>query len=141
MIEIKKVSTKEEMDQVFDIRREVFIKEQGVPEEIEMDELDAEAVHVLAVVNGVPAGCGRLLRIGNDAKIGRVAVRKDMRRMGIGDGICRLLISMARDSGAEKIIANAQLTAEGFYSKLGFVRDSDVFMEAGIEHVRMVRAV
>lgn len=141
MVEIKKVNTKEEMDMVYDIRREVFIREQGIPEEIEMDDLDAEAIHVLAVVNGVPAGCGRLLMNGNDAKIGRVAVRKDMRRTGIGDGICRLLISMALDRGAEKITANAQLSAEGFYSKLGFVREGEVFKEAGIDHVRMVRAV
>lgn len=139
MVEIRKVKTKQEMDLVYGIRREVFIDEQGVPEELEMDGLDEQAVHVLSLVNGVPAGCGRLLRYGTDAKIGRVAVKKDMRRGGIGEGICKLLISIAKDSGAERIVINAQLTAEAFYSRLGFVREGGVFMEAGIEHVRMTK--
>ncbi len=141
MVEIRKVKTKDDMDLVFDIRREVFISEQGIPEEIEMDDLDAEAIHVLAVVNGVPAGCGRLLKNGNDARIGRVAVKKEMRRGGIGDGICKLLISIAKDDGAHRIVIDAQLTAEAFYKKFGFKREGGTFMEAGIEHVRMVRAV
>ena len=68
MVVIKKVRTKDEMDQVYDIRREVFIEEQGVPEDIEMDGRDDEAVHVLAVVDGEPAGCGRLLFSGDEAR-------------------------------------------------------------------------
>lgn len=141
MVEIRRVKTQEDMNMVYGIRREVFIDEQGVPEEIEMDGLDVQAVHVLSLVNGVPAGCGRLLQDGADARIGRVAVRKDMRRSGIGEGICKLLISIAKDNGAKRIVLDAQLTAEGFYTKLGFVREGGVFMEAGIEHVRMFRMV
>lgn len=141
MVVIKKVGTKDEMEQVYDIRREVFIEEQGVPEDIEMDGRDDEAVHVLAVVDGEPAGCGRLLFSGDETRIGRVAVRKKMRGYGIGDGICRLLIALAKDRGAEKIVLDAQLTAEGFYSRLGFEREGDVFMEAGMEHVRMTMKI
>lgn len=139
MVEIIKAETDEQMEQVLEIRREVFVREQGVPEEIEMDELDSEAIHVLASENGVAAGCGRLLLKGGDARIGRVAVRKAMRRSGIGDGICRLLMAMAGDSGAQKVTVNAQLTAVDFYESLGFEKEGEAFMEAGIEHVRMVR--
>lgn len=139
MIEIVRVKTAEEMEKVFEIRREVFIREQGVPEEIEMDGLDKDAVHVLAAVDGIPAGCGRLLYEDGEARIGRVAVRKEMRRRGIGDGICRLLMTIAGDSGASRVIINAQLTAVEFYEKLGFKKEGEVFTEAGIKHVRMVR--
>lgn len=139
MVEIIRAKTEDEMEQVFEIRREVFIREQGIPEEIEMDELDSEAVHVLASVNGVPAGCGRLLPGRGDARIGRVAVKKDMRRNGIGEGICKLLMAIARENGAEKAVISAQLTAVEFYKSLGFEKEGDIFIEAGIEHVRMVR--
>ncbi len=141
MVEIIRAESDNQMEQVFEIRREVFIREQGVPEEIEMDELDSEAIHVLASENGVPAGCGRLLLKDGNARIGRVAVRKAMRRSGIGDGICRLLMSIARDNGAEKATINAQLTAVEFYKTLGFEEEGEVFDEAGIDHVRMVRTL
>ena len=139
MVEIIRVKTKDEMEKVFEIRREVFVREQGIPEELEMDELDSEAIHVLAIVNGVPAGCGRLLKQDNDARMGRVAVKKDMRRSGIGAGICKLLMTIAMDNGAERVIIGAQLTAVEFYKSLGFEEEDDVFMEAGKEHVRMIR--
>src|SRR5690606_31842114 len=101
MVVIKKVKTREELKMVHDIRREVFIEEQGVPEEIEMDDKDDEAIHVLAVVDDEPAGCGRILFNGSDARIGRVAVRKKMRRSGIGEGICKLLIAIAEEKCVE----------------------------------------
>jgi predicted GNAT family N-acyltransferase len=141
MVVIKKARTEDEMKQVYDIRREVFIEEQGISEEIEMDGRDDEAVHVLAVVDDQPAGCGRLLYNGNEARIGRVAVRKHMRRRSLGEGICGLLTAIAKDNGVERIIIDAQLTAEAFYTHLGFVREGDVFMEAGIEHVRMYKDI
>lgn len=141
MIEIIKVKNDSEMQLAFDIRREVFIEEQGVPEELEMDELDREATHVLAYVNGEPAGCGRLLLDGSDAVIGRVAVKKSLRRTGIGSGICRLLITLAAERGARNIHLNAMLTAVDFYARLGFEKVGDNFMEAGIEHVRMEKTL
>lgn len=141
MIEIHKVKDNNEMDLVHEIRREVFINEQGVPEELEMDDLDQEAVHVLAYVDGMPAGCGRMIFNGEYAKIGRVAVKKDIRRTGIGTGLCKLLIAIAEESCIHNIYINAQLTAVDFYTSLGFVREGDIFSEAGIKHVKMVKAL
>lgn len=141
MIEIHKVKDKKEMDLVHEIRREVFINEQGVPEELEMDELDQEAVHVLAYVDGIPAGCGRMIIDGDYAKIDRVAVKKNMRRNGIGTGICKLLIALAEDSCINSIFVNAQLSAVNFYTSLGFEGEGGTFFEAGIEHVKMVKAL
>ncbi len=141
MVEIYRVKDKEAMDLVYQIRREVFIDEQGVPEELEMDDLDRDAIHVLAYVDGAPAGCGRMLLYGENAKIGRVAVRKSMRRYGIGSGVCKLLIAIAGDNGVSKINIDAQITAVDFYLDLGFEKISDIFMEAGIEHVKMEKSI
>jgi len=141
MVEIYRVKDKEAMDLVFQIRREVFIDEQGVPEELEMDGMDQDAIHVLAYVDGTPAGCGRMFLQGEAAKIGRVAVRKNMRRHGIGSGVCKLLIAIAGDNGVSKIYVNAQLTAVDFYLAMGFKKISDIFREAGIEHVKMEKSI
>lgn len=141
MVEIYRVKNETEMKLVHDIRLEVFVGEQGVPVELEMDEMDKDAVHVLACVDGVPAGCGRLLLMGEKAKIGRVAVKKSMRRYGLGTGICKLLIAIAGDNGARRIYLGAQLTAVEFYSSLGFEKEGEVFMEAGIEHIKMVKNI
>ena len=141
MVEIYRVKNEAEMKLVHDIRMEVFVGEQGVPVELELDKLDEGAVHVLAYVDGIPAGCGRLLLKGDESKIGRVAVRKNMRRYGIGSGICKLLISIAADNGVQKIHLGAQLTAVEFYSSLGFKKEGEVFVEAGIEHIKMVTSI
>lgn len=141
MVEIYRVKSDAEMRLVHDIRLEVFVGEQGVPVELEMDELDNEAVHVLAYVDGTPAGCGRLLLKGEEAKIGRVAVKKSMRRYGIGTGICKLLITIAGDNGVKRIYLGAQLTAVEFYLSLGFEKKGDIFVEAGIEHIKMMKSI
>lgn len=141
MVEIIKVKNEVEMKLVHDIRLEVFVAEQGVPVEMELDELDSEGIHVLAYVDGVPAGCGRLLLKGEEAKIGRVAVRKSMRKSGIGSGICKLLITIAGDNGVNRIFLDAQLTAVGFYRKLGFTQKGETFLEAGINHIKMVKDI
>ena len=141
MIEILRVKNDDEMSLVHQIRMDVFVNEQGVPVELEMDGLDASGVHVLAIVDGAPAGCGRLLLKGNEAKIGRVAVKKEFRRYGIGTGICKLLIAIAGDSGAELVYLGAQLTAVDFYISLGFEKEGDVFEEAGIDHIKMIKKI
>jgi len=141
MIEIIKVKNDRELELVHDIRREVFIREQGVPEELEMDDLDKNAIHVLASLDGEPTGCGRLLLHGEEARIGRVAVKKVMRRTGIGNGICKLLMTLAAERGVQKIHLDAQLSAVEFYTQLGFEKVGEAFMEAGIEHIRMEKAL
>lgn len=141
MVEIYRVKNDHEMELVHDIRMEVFVGEQGVPVELEMDGLDGEAVHVLALVDGMPAGCARMLLNGDETKIGRVAVKKSKRRYGIGTGMCKLLITIAKDEGIRKIHIGSQLTAVDFYTTLGFEKEGGVFMEAGIEHVKMVKRI
>ncbi|HIE78947.1 MAG TPA: GNAT family N-acetyltransferase [Candidatus Thioglobus sp.] len=120
------------------IRYEVFINEQNVPEELEIDGLDGEAKHVLTFVDGVPMGTGRIL---SDGHIGRVAVLKNYRGLGIGKSIMKELIKCAQDMSLEKVWLSSQWHAHSFYLDLGFVCVGEVYKEAGIEHIKMFRVL
>ncbi len=134
------IETPADMQRAFAIRRRVFIEEQRVPEEIEMDGDDSHAFHALAIFDGNPVGCGRMVEQGaSEVKIGRMAVIADFRKTGVGAGILRFLIDRARLRGFRKATLHAQLTAEGFYLKQGFISVGGVFDEAGIAHRRMER--
>jgi len=134
------VETDAQMKQAWDIRRRVFIEEQQVPEEIEMDDDDAHAFHALAILDGNPVGCGRFVAHGDDeVKIGRMAVLKNLRTGGIGRQILVYLMRIARERGYRHAVLHAQRTAEDFYLKNGYAPVGDVFEEAGIAHRKMVR--
>ena len=121
------------------IRNAVFVEEQGVPVELEQDGLDSSCSHAIAILGGTPIGAGRVTKAGH---IGRVAVLAAQRGQGIGTELIRCLIGIASSasttSTATLIDLNAQLQAVGFYENLGFESVGPVFLEAGIEHVRMV---
>lgn len=116
------------------IRREVFVREQGIPESDEWDDEDATSVHILATLNREPVGTGRLNSAG---KIGRIAVLPGLRGRGIGSSILGRLLEEARRLGIREPCLHAQVQAVPFYERLGFERKGDVFDEAGIPHVRM----
>lgn len=116
------------------VRREVFILEQKVPEELEWDGQDDHALHVLARHNDMVVGTGRLLRSG---QIGRMAVRREYRGHGIGTAILKTLMKLARSENISSLFLNAQLHAADFYRKHGFVRQGECFDDAGIVHCRM----
>ena len=120
------------------IRCEVFVDEQNVPEELEIDGLDGEAKHVLAFVDGVPIGTGRILI---DGHIGRVAVLKNYRGHGIGKLIMKELIKWAQDKSLEKVWLSSQWHAHSFYIDLGFVCVGEIYIEAGIDHIKMYRTL
>ena len=120
------------------IRYEVFVDEQNVPEELEIDGLDGEAKHVLAFVDGVPIGTGRILI---DGHIGRVAVLNNYRGHGIGKLIMKELIKWAQDKSLEKVWLSSQWHAHSFYIDLGFVCVGEIYIEAGIDHIKMYRTL
>ena len=127
------------MVQAWALRRRVFIDEQGVPEEIEVDEDDARAIHALALEDGRPVGCGRMLAQGDYVKIGRMAVVREQRGRGIGRQLLLFLMERAKNAGFRRAVLDAQLHAEEFYRKQGFTPVGDIFEEAGIMHRRMER--
>lgn len=117
------------------IRTRVFVEEQGVPAELEWDAADADCWHAVARdAQGVPVGTGRLLP---DGHIGRMAVLAEARGSGVGMAILLALIAQARTLGYAEVMLNAQTHAESFYQRAGFVREGEIFMEAGIEHISM----
>jgi ElaA protein len=141
-VECRVVTTPEEFVHCAAIRMEVFVREQHVPEDEEMDDLDAISVHVLAFVAGEPVGTGRLIPVGDDqGKIGRMAVLKRYRGQGVGSAIIARLMEVAREQGMSALSLAAQVHAIPFYERFGFVAHGDVFLEAGIEHREMDRFV
>ena len=120
------------------IRYEVFVDEQNVPVDLEIDGLDGKAKHALAFVDGVPIGTGRIL---NDGHIGRVAVLKNYRGLGIGKLIMKELIKCAQDMSLEKVWLSSQWHAHSFYLDLDFVCVGEIYKEAGIDHIKMHRAL
>jgi predicted GNAT family N-acyltransferase len=116
------------------IRFTVFVEEQRVPPELEMDEHDASSIHALALVDGRAVGTGRLLP---DGHIGRMAVLKDWRGRGAGRALLRALIDAARRRGDPEVALNSQVQALGFYRAEGFEPVGAVYEEAGIPHQAM----
>lgn len=117
------------------IRFEVFVDEQKVPPDIELDDMDAVCLHAVAYdERGTPVGTGRLLP---DSHIGRMAVIKTARGTGIGGAILAALMQEAQTRGDACVLLSAQNHAAPFYAQHGFVQEGDEFCEAGIAHVQM----
>ncbi|MGV9556020.1 GNAT family N-acetyltransferase [Streptomyces sp. NPDC003522] len=136
----------------FAVRKEVFVGEQGVPEDIEYDVHDAGAVHVLAVrEDGEPLGTGRLLygaqaaaKTGGDPSVGslgRLAVTGRARGLGVGAALVRAIEDEARARGLTAVDLHAQTHALGFYERLGYRAYGPEFEDAGIPHRAMRRAL
>ncbi|TNF58327.1 MAG: YbgC/FadM family acyl-CoA thioesterase [Burkholderiales bacterium] len=121
------------------IRTEVFVQEQGIAPEIELDDADDNAVHALAVNRlGQPLATGRLLvHEPGVGKIGRMAVLRVMRGSQIGAAVLRALMVAARERGDREVLLHAQRSAIGFYRRMGFEPRGEPFIEAGIEHLEM----
>lgn len=117
------------------VRFEVFVQEQNVPAELEMDSMDAVCLHAVAYdADGKPVGTGRLLP---DGHIGRMAVRKPGRGSGIGGALLQALMAQAKQRGDQLVALSAQTHAAPFYERHGFQIDGEEFFEAGIAHINM----
>jgi predicted GNAT family N-acyltransferase len=118
------------------IREEVFIKEQHVPLDIEWDEFDETAIHLLALDEDVSAiACARILI--DKAKIGRMGVLKPWRGLGLGYALLEKAIEVCNSHGLQKVTLSSQTHAIKFYEKAGFVVTSEAYIDANIWHVDM----
>lgn len=123
------------------LRTTVFVQEQGVPREIEIDELDPLALHAVAY-NGLqlPVATGRLVTAGAGvARIGRMAVDRSVRGGHLGRQVLDCLVEAARQRGDREVVLHAQCHAQAFYEKAGFTPRGDIDEEAGIPHIMMGR--
>lgn len=122
------------------LRRAVFIEEQGIAEADEWDDLDGQAIHLLAWQEGEPVGTARILQSGTTGKIGRVCVLDRARGTGLGTKLIRAAVDVLRARpGVTHAKLGAQVHAIGFYEKLGFKLAGEVYDDAGIPHRDMTR--
>ncbi|WP_177166848.1 GNAT family N-acetyltransferase [Allopseudospirillum japonicum] len=117
------------------IRHQVFVQEQKVPPELELDALDPHCEHYLLLVNQKPVGTAR---ISKEGKLGRLALLKPVRGHGLGRKLMQFIVARARQRGWPKITLAAQTTSLGFYQQLGFGIASETYIDAGLPHQDMV---
>lgn len=134
-ISIRQAHWPQEADALRKVRTSVFVEEQRVPPELEWDDHEVSAIHLLAETpDGEPVGTARLLPNG---QIGRMAVLKSRRKTGIGTALLDTALEIAEKKGLPTPFLNAQVSAIAFYRRMGFRETGGVFMEAGIAHLRM----
>ncbi|MEE2700684.1 MAG: GNAT family N-acetyltransferase [Chloroflexota bacterium] len=137
---IKGIETPKELVAAKELRIRVFVEEQGVPAEEEIDDLDSTAFHAIAIVNGSVIGTGRLLVDSpQEARIGRMAVSLEHRRGGIGGLVLQFLEGEAKSQGIGRITLNAQRYVTSFYANHGYKEVGEPFTEAGIPHIQMIK--
>lgn len=141
MIDVLPISSPADLDLAFAIRREVFVQEQHVSSEEEYDEFETSSTHFLARIDNVPCGTARWRRTSNGVKLERFAVLKAYRGKGVGKALVQVLLNdvfSQQPEPIERIYLNAQLTAMPLYAGFGFVPVGPQFVEAGIQHRKMV---
>ncbi|KEP69185.1 drug:proton antiporter [Thioclava dalianensis] len=123
------------------LRRAVFIEEQGIAEPDEWDDLDVDAIHLLAHEEDTPLGTARLIRVGETGKIGRICVVREARGTGLGAALVRESCARLREIGCTRAYLSAQCYAIGFYERLGFAAYGAEYDDAGIAHKDMEMAL
>jgi predicted GNAT family N-acyltransferase len=139
--EVRPARGQSEIDAALALRYEVFCIEQGVSLEEERDGLDGEALHLVVLDDGEVVGTCRLLLVGSEVKLGRMAVAASHRGRGLAAELLVEADARSRELRAERIALAAQLTAQALYERAGYAPYGDVFLDAGIEHVMMGKAL
>ena len=138
----KRITMEEDLKIALYIRKEVFVKEQGVPLADEFDEFDtlnSKCEHLLVYYNDEPVGTGRVRIINGVGKLERICILKSYRKFGLGKVIIQALEHIAKEQGVSEVKLHGQTHAEGFYIKLGYQASSSVFIEDGIPHFLMIK--
>lgn len=136
---IKIVETNEEREQAYHVRTVVFVDEQHVPPEEELDQYDEEAIHFVGHVTSVPIAASRLRFVDSYGKLERICVLESERGKSYGKMIMQRMELEIKNNGFGKAKLNAQTHAEAFYQRLGYETISGEFMDAGIPHVTMIK--
>jgi ElaA protein len=137
--EVRPAAGPDEVEQAFAVRREVFMDEQGVLEPEEFDGLDGDALHLVAVDGGRVVATCRLVAGDGAMKLQRLAVLAGARRRGIAARLLAEAESRARAAGYRRMVLDAQTSAMPLYEGAGYAPEGDVFLDARIEHRRMLK--
>lgn len=136
---VKKVTSKKELDDAFYVRKLVFVKEQQVPMEIEIDEFEQEAIHFVGYLDDTPIAASRLRWVDQFGKLERLCVIKKYRGQQFGTEMIKGMEAEVVEHGYDHTKLHAQTQAIEFYKQLGYEIHSDQFLEAGIPHVVMIK--
>jgi len=137
-LSFKLVANDRELKSAFEVRRQVFIEKQGISEDVELDNHDREALHMVAKDGEKVIGTARILfSTANQAKIERMAILKPFRRKGIGGRIITFLEEILRNRQINQVFLHAQYPVVAFYKSCGFKESGSPFWEAGIRHIKM----
>lgn len=136
-MDVRIAETKQQLDDAFTVRRIVFVEEQGVAAEREVDEYDQKAVHFIAYEQNIPVAAGRLRMFEDYGKLERICVRKEFRSRAYGRGIVSEMEGVIREKNLPKAKLNSQTYVTEFYEELGYRVVSEEFVDAGIPHVAM----
>ncbi|MEK3887354.1 GNAT family N-acetyltransferase [Bacillus sp. FSL K6-3431] len=139
MQKVVKVTTEQQLQDAFKVRMKVFVEEQNVPSELEIDDLEAEATHFVLYNDDRPGGAGRFRVVENIGKVERICVLKDDRKAGAGARIMNAIEEYASSLQLQSLKLNAQTSAIAFYERLGYKVISEEFMDAGIPHKTMIK--
>ncbi len=135
------VQTKAQLQEAFRVRTLVFVEEQKVPSEEEIDQYEEESIHFLLVDNGESVGAGRFRVLDQKGKIERICVLSSLRGKGAGRVMMRAIESYAQSQMIPTLKLNAQTQAIPFYEKLGYAIVSEEFLDAGIPHKTMEKSI
>lgn len=141
LIQGKFLTYNDDLSEVFSIRRKVFVEEQQIPDNIEFDEYDSEAMHVIVYEEAgskKAVATGRIIYDEQECQIGRIAVLKEFRGKKYGDFTVRMLLNRAFTAGIKEVTINSHQSVEEFYKKIGFQRIGCYFTEAGINYCKMM---
>lgn len=144
-IRVKLAETEAELEGAISVRLRVFVVEQQIPAEEELDEADATATHAVALQGDEVIGTGRMLLVKGDdegtCRIGRMAVDQAWRRHGVGGKILEFLEGNARERGLTQSLLHAQEYVKSFYAGHGYLERGEVFLEVDMPHVEMVKSL
>ena len=140
-LEVRATDDEEEIEAAKRLRVEIFSGEQGVAREAELDGLDEEATHIVAIRRGEIVATCRLRFSGGRCKLERMVVDQTLRRTGIGAALLEEAEREAVRQGASEVILHAQRQAEDFYAACGYEAEGETFLEEGIPHVQMRRSL
>ncbi|GGH83935.1 putative GNAT family N-acyltransferase [Pullulanibacillus pueri] len=135
------VENEQQYQDALTVRKTVFVEEQQVPMELEVDEHEKSAVHFVIYHEKHPVGAGRIRIKGQTAKVERICVLKEARGQNIGLALMQRIEHVALEKGLKTLVLHAQTHAQGFYEKLGYKVTSDLFYDANIPHVEMTKAI
>ncbi|MDN3015045.1 GNAT family N-acetyltransferase [Paenibacillus sp. BSR1-1] len=140
-MKVKVVQNQKELEDAYSVRKIVFVEEQNVPLEEEIDQYENEATHFVMYQNDSPIGAGRFRIVDGFGKVERICVMKDARKTGAGKAIMNKIEDHASENGLHKLKLNAQTHAIPFYAGLGYEVVSEEFLDAGIPHKTMVKEI